>query len=498
MSAQHLLGIYVGCAVTCRYRTPKLSSTNSNDSQLRGVVEQALALTILEHTLLQVGLADENSKKPFWVWLDSIDFQRHVEWVTGEDVSRNENTLLDMLQVQHNTPFVSQQERPPWRLVVIENSELGSLEVILIYNHAVADGMSGRVFHHSLLKNLNLVTSGGSAIEMGHHVLRLSESIALTPPLENILQFPISSSFLASEGWKALRPPFLASYSSQLAEWAPVQPVGSQSRLQLIEIQGDTLSRILTVCRQRETTLTGLIHALALLSFATRLSDKQARAFVSGTPFELRRFMTQQKLLDHPESDAACLIGNFVAYFSYQFDSSIVADLRRRVLTRPSLGRNMLEDADNIIWSAARDFKEQLNKRLEIGTKDNTLGLTKFVSDWRKFFRDELKKPRTFSWEVSNLGVVDGSPAVDTVQNHDTDVWSIDKAIFSQSAAVAGPAYIFSPVTVRGGSLVITCTWQHEVVEETLATGVAQDLKLWLVEVSKGQYLSIGGKDPKA
>lgn len=485
---QHLLGLYYACAVTCRYAAPKQLQAESENESVENLFERALALTVLEHTLLQVGLVDEDSKKPAWVKLQSIDFRRHVEWQTLGASYDYEGVLCNTLQIQHDACFSDLGERPPWRLVVLIGGDCAFLDVVFAWDHAVADGMSGKVFHQTLLKNLNLVTSRQSTFELQDHVLRLPDDLKLTPPLEDVLKFPVSASYLALEGWRALRPPLLSSQSPRLATWAPVKLVPYNTRIRLVEVQDEVLQNILRACHQHETTITGLLHALTLLSFSTRLSSNDARAFQIGTPFELRRFLSDGSS-KHAEINPDELVGNFVAYFGYQIGTDVVSKLRK-TLEQEKLGTSSVTETEKIIWSVAADFKKRMGKRLAAGTKNDTLGLTKLVGDWRKFMKDELKKPRAFSWEVSNLGVIQGGSIAQESDGHRLDRWSIDRAVFSQSATVGGPAYLLSPVTVKSGSLVISCTWQHEVVDEALAIGVARDLQTWLNDVGSNRPLS--------
>ncbi len=72
------MGFYNGWAVTCRYVIPDLAATNLS---LEEVLDQAIALTLLEYPLLQVGIKNGGSRTPSWVRLDQIDLRQQVKWL---------------------------------------------------------------------------------------------------------------------------------------------------------------------------------------------------------------------------------------------------------------------------------------------------------------------------------------------------------------------------------------------------------------------------------
>ncbi|KAK9777981.1 putative Alcohol acetyltransferase [Seiridium cardinale] len=488
-SVQHLLGLYYSCAVTCRYATPGLQITSSNGSSIEDVGERALALTILEHPLLQVGLADEDSKKPSWVQLKSLDLRKQLEWLTVAEDENDEDTLLGALQAKHTNPFTNQNEQPTWRVVVLKTAGLAHMDVLFAYNHAMGDGMSGKIFHQSLLKKLNLVSSGQLVGELQDHTLSLPTITNLTPPMEELLKFPMSPGFLAIEGWKGIRPSFATTKSASAASWAPVNYLPREIGVRLVRVDDAALQVILDKCRQEKTTLTGLLHTLIFLSFAARLQPDRARAFEAGTPFNMRRYLTAPST-SHPDLKPDTTIGNFAAFHTYRYGTKATAKIRAELQE----ARNNTEKVgvlERSLWSIAQDFKVQLAEKLAAGPKDNTLGLLKLVSNWKKYFKDEYNKPRVISWEVSNLGAFSGQPRSSEAPSSDGDGWTIDRAIFSQSAAVLGPAYLVNPISVAGRNLMLSCTWQKDVVEEAFGIGVTADLQRWLDDLGRGSHLRV-------
>ncbi|KAI0129774.1 alcohol acetyltransferase-domain-containing protein [Xylariales sp. AK1849] len=487
-SAQHFAGYYCACAVTYRYAIPSRLGSSASNSELETEVERAVALAVLEHPLLQVGLADEDSKAPSWVRLDYIDFHSCVKWRTVDDSENYDSVMEEILESQHDTRFTDLENLPSWRMSILSSRSSGFIDVVFAYNHAAADGMSGKIFHHTLLEKLHLASSTTLAA-LEDHVLKLPGTANFTPPLEELLKFPVSAGFAASEGWKSLKPPFLASGSHYSATWAPIRLLPYKTRLLFITIKHETLKSVLEECRRNHTTLTGLLNALALMSFATRLPKEKTRSFTTGTPISLRRFIPLNPP-GYPELKPDHTIGNFVAYWPYKFDEGIVAKLRQQIDDNKGISDSTTR-LESAMWSVSKAFREKLSKKLETGTKNDSLGLMKLVGDWRSYMVDELKRPRSMSWEVSNLGVVSdiGIPK----ENPDAQVgWKVDRAIFSQSAAVIGPAICINPIAVDGRDLTVTCTWQGDVVDDKLAQGLAKDLKSWLDTIGDGESIQIG------
>jgi hypothetical protein len=43
------------------------------------IFETAIALVVLKHPIMHVGLVSEDTNKPCWVRLDSMDIQKHIQ-----------------------------------------------------------------------------------------------------------------------------------------------------------------------------------------------------------------------------------------------------------------------------------------------------------------------------------------------------------------------------------------------------------------------------------
>ncbi|KAI1051846.1 hypothetical protein LB506_003739 [Fusarium annulatum] len=199
-----------------------------------------------------------------------------------------------------------------------------------------------------------------------------------------------------------------------------------------------------------------------MVSIATRLSEDTARAFSCGTPICFRQFQVGKSDIDCNKT-----VMNCYAYWPFIFEKGLVATIRQQfsdAKANPDLDSN-LEDA---LWDVARTIREGLLAKLSQGTKNDTVGLAKFIG---------LSKTREHAFELSNLGVIQGRLPV----NSDGEgKWSIDGASFAQSSPSFGAALTLNVISTRGGELVITNAWQVGTVDDEFARGVSSDIEMWL------------------
>ncbi|KAF5000104.1 hypothetical protein FDECE_11290 [Fusarium decemcellulare] len=481
-SAQHLVETYYGCALSCRYVVPSALRTSQPTSEsLKDFVENAFALAILKHPMFAVSRAQEDSKKPYWIRLDRIDLNNHIEWQTVTETQDYDKVLQDVLEDQVSRKYTHLETRPHWRSVILGLTNLNFIDIVFAWDHTAADGKSGKIFHESLLACLN--TQLG-AKEPGPVKDRSFEvpATASTPAMQHLIKFPVSFDFVLSEAKKILNVSRPSKSPYTMTGWAPVQLKPYTTRISVIKIDKDALAPILEACRKHGTTLTGLGHALVLVSMASRLPKDRARAFVSGTPICMRRYYQEGPPGDS-SFDLERTAGNFVTPWEYNFDADTVAKVRQQVSNVKS-GSETTSDLEATVWSHATALRQELGKKLKKGTKDDVLGLIKFVPDCRSFVKDQLKT-RSTAWEISNLGVIDGDPSNDNERSNVGENWTIERSIFTQSACVSGPALTFSPIAVKNKELFMTCCWQPEVVDDNLAKGVSLDLEFWLDMLGK-------------
>ncbi|KAF7518523.1 hypothetical protein G7054_g13429 [Neopestalotiopsis clavispora] len=501
-AAAHLLEQYFAAGMTCRYTTPQHLAVEQESSSLEDVFEQALARTVLEHPLLQVGLINEDSKQPSFIKLACIDFRNHVTWQTVDGASTTQDDhLLRVLHEQHDKPFERLDQQPLWRVVLLRDSANGFIDIFFAWNHTMADAMSAKIFHQTLQEELRLSASDRPSIPLEDHILQLPEAIKVSPTLADLMNLQLSAKFVVSELWKDMRPAFMNTEADYKANWAPIKRKPNKTRIQLVNIAADTLSAVLQRCKQNKTTLTALLNVLVLAAFAKRLSAQQAVAFETGIVVDMRRFMTSLPP-GHQDLKPTRLMGNYLGYHQHKFTKEVVAKVRADCENQVGQDSSSpgeattTDDLEQDVWRICREVTEGLGEKLASGMKDDMMALFKFVPDWRKYFDDAVTKPRNIAFELSNLGVLDGAPNKSKTgepQSAEQDLsWTITQAIFTQSASAHGPAYIINPISVQGGSLIISCVWQDKIIEETVALGVTSDLQVWLQDLGGERPLSVG------
>lgn len=515
-AALHLLDLYRSTIVTCRYNIHDKIVDEGVQEQLIDKLEQAIAAAVLRHPFLQVGIVDEDSKCPHWVQLETINLAHHIKWQLLIEGSTEEYQSLynSSLREQLDTKFLNLQTRPAWRVVVLRSKRnLSYLDLMFVWNHPIADGMSGKIFQETVLRHLNDPVSVTERPLLQNHVLRLSSTAErLPPPMEKMVKFPVSLGFAAATAWQELKPSFLAGEPSTNATWAPIRLEPYETTQRIISLDNSTLQNILSACRQNKTTLTGLLHAAVLISLATQLADKEAPAFASVTALNLRRHMPSKS--EGPlEFEADQTMANFVSRQIHKFDKTLVRKIRdlaaicressihSNVNCEPSLQKLAGTEAlTEVLWAAAARVRGEIQERLDLGLKNDIVGLMGLVRDWRSQMKQDLKKPRAVAWNVTNLGVMDGKlGATEIAQAQDANNdnmpngvsgskgWSVSRAVFSLSADVTEAFIHISPMAIKAGDLTIEISWQRGLIDDNICERLTAGVGEWLRFIGQAQ-----------
>lgn len=478
-------------------------------------LEQALATAVLQHPFLQVGVVGEDSKCPHWVQLETINLADHIQWQLLIEGSAEEYQSLysNSLREQLDTKFSNLETRPAWRILVLRSKgNLSHLDLMFAWNHSIADGMSGKIFQETVLRHLNDPVSVTESPLLQNHVLRLSATAErLPPPMDKMAKFPISLGFAAATAWQELKPSFLAGDSTN-ATWAPIRLQPYETTQRIISLDNSTLQNILSACRQKKTTLTGLLHAAVLISLATQLVDKEAPAFASITALNLRRHMPSSS--EGPlEFEADQTMANFVSRQIHKFDETLVKKIRNlaaislksstpsNVNCEPNLQRLAGTDAlTEVLWATAARVRGEIQERLDLGLKNDIVGLMGLVKDWRSQMKQELKKPRPVAWNVTNLGVMDGrlgTAEIAQAQDANNDNmpkgvsgskgWSVSRAVFSLSADVTEAFIHISPMAIKAGDLTIEISWQRGLIDDNICERLTAGVGEWLRFIGQAQ-----------
>ncbi|KAI0103053.1 alcohol acetyltransferase-domain-containing protein [Nemania sp. FL0031] len=481
--------------VNCRYIIPPSLAAPKLHEGVVANVEDALAQIVLEHPGLRVDSINADTRRPAWVAVEQVDLEYHVRW---EDVDSSEDTTAtagyeEMLRKRIerilDEPYAKLAGRPQWRvLVLFKKGAAPFLDIVFDYSHALGDGMSGKIFHETLLRVLNTPTSTeASQPALVGRVLKIpSTARTLPPPIEKAGKFPVSPKFAVSTAWKELRPPSISSTSPAKAHWAPIRATPYKTQLRIFDVEPEVLRGILAACRAHQTTITGLLHALVLVSMASHIPARDATAFTGSTALDLRRYLGPRI----PGIDPTRTITNYVSATHHEFGVDLVREIRSVIASGRGEGEGEGEDALSpaaveLVWKCAALVRSEIQSRLDLGLKNNLVGLMKLVLDWRAQFRADAAKPRTNSFIVTNLGVLDGVGAQSGGEAKVEDRWGVAHSVFAISTEVCGAAFQVSPISVRDGALCVSCSWQDCVVGVKLAESIVADLGQWLRLIGK-------------
>jgi len=475
----HVLGMYCGTSVACTYRIPdKIASTG--EEALDAALNTAIAQTVLQYPVLQVGIYKEDSRRPSYMQLDTVDLNQHVQWKTLESEDDVDAAALETLITQIDTKFHDIEARPPWRITVLRRRGSRAVEVNFVWHHALADGMSGKMFHETLLRHLT-GADDGSVTPGESRILDVSGSAKrFPPPMEKMVKYPVSFGYVLSELWKEVRPPKAGSAADQvLAHWAPLQLQPPETDIRRVRLSNERLRIVLAACRQHNTTLTGLLHGIIAVALSSLLSKKQAPGFLAKTAMNMRVLTPASGSLVPKETMA-----DIVSVVGHTFDPDATAAIRSKIETAASESseqsrRGTLAEA---IWASAVTARQDIKKVLDQGTKDNIIGVMGFVPDWRDHGRSVAKKPRDSAWVITNLGVIDGGLSGEDggacIRRDDN--WHIEGGTFSINAQTTGAAISVCVIAVKHRELVLDVCWQRDVIDSRIAEGVAQATEDWL------------------
>ncbi|KAJ2964179.1 hypothetical protein NQ176_g10808 [Zarea fungicola] len=198
MQAQYLFKQYQGVAVRCRYVVPESvkAAGKSDLAQLKSHLFKALSGVILEHPMLQVGLIDTDQRVAKFVEIDSIDLDRHVTWHTWI-IEEYDQKVEESMVTEVDTRFEESQAAttPGWRLIVsCPQDGADWFDANFVFKHTIADGMSGKLFHKTLLSHLNETTTDGANALLKGHVLDLTTTgkpRTYPPPIDKMVKFSV-------------------------------------------------------------------------------------------------------------------------------------------------------------------------------------------------------------------------------------------------------------------------------------------------------------------
>ncbi|GAB7327059.1 hypothetical protein MBLNU13_g10987t2 [Cladosporium sp. NU13] len=219
-------------------------------------------------------------------------------------------------------------------------------------------------------------------------------------------------------------------------------PENHTSGLVLLTIEAATMSKVLEQCRAKSTTFTGLLeHLIARSLVAPDGGAVTENAFNTGIAIDMRHLFGDRYSRG---SMMNCVTGY----------SELV------VLDRTPETADWATNPSSNFWEAARKTSAGL-KTASSTLHDQPIGLLQYLKDFRGWTTGQIGKEREMSYEISNLGAF--TPA--SQKDSGISAITVEKALFSQPGAAAGSLLNFNPVSLKGGLLAMTITWQLGVLD---------------------------------
>jgi hypothetical protein len=413
----------------------------------------ALKFCVDEHPLLSTVILNADTESPQFATPKTLDPDAHLEIQLIGDVP--ENTYIEKLLAQiSDEQFHSLHTTPPWKVVLVSlphDRKSGASRLLVLYTnyHSHGDGRSGLAFQDSFHVGLSKYLRQADESESRVDPICPAPTTELLPPIEDGGKLTLSWSYLLSPLLGTYLPRSLVSLlglrdswlSSEVDIWrgkdTTFDPEDHSTGLVLVTIESSTLRRVLQHCRVKRATFTGLLeHLIARSLTASGGGVVDTSAFNAGVAVDMRHLF--------PGVYSSASMMNCVTGHSemIQYDHS-------------QEEHDWAINPSSRFWDAAR--KTTASLKLAASTLHNQpIGLLQYMKAFRPWTTGLIGKERDMLFEISNLGAF--SP---TLINEDvgSDL-SIEKIVFSQPAKASGSLLDFNPVSVKGGPLVMTVTWQ--------------------------------------
>lgn len=439
-----------------------------------------------EHPLLSHVIVNGDTEAPIFATARTLDLYAHLE-IREPPHARDDECIETLLAQLSDEQFHSVHTTPPWKVILValttEDDTQGSRLLVLYTNyHSHGDGRSGLAFQNSFHAGLARYfpkDDFGQKPKYNGSVCKPS-TFTLLPPIEEGGKLTLSWSYLLSPLLGAHLPPSIASFfglrtswiSSDIEIWrgekAWFDPGNHTTGLVLVTIDPDTMSKVLQLCRARKTTFTGLLqHLITRSLIAPDGGAVTANAFNAGVAVDMRHLF--------PGRYSSTSIMNCVTGHSEMVQCN-----------RSQTQSDWATNPSSQFWEAARKTTASLTAASST-LHNQPIGLLQYLKGFRAWTNGQIGKEREMSFEISNLGAF--SPAL-ALDGTDTGV-AIERVVFSQPAKASGSLLDFNPVSLKGGALDMTVTWQRGVlglpedVDETaFVKKVCQKLEALIFEVA--------------
>lgn len=494
----HKLGLHSNIIVSASYR----QMAEKPEKLSKSVLYPALKEVIKKHAALAViGISETNpsrkgGKTKVWeAMVDRIDFFDCVEFIESTK-GTGEESMLKFFERKHNdwlwaSDCQDQDDRrggaPWWRVYVIDGQR-----VVFLYHHFIADGISGYVFHRSLLEELNKFRDvrGDLKTDTMDSIMPISR-VELPPKAVDLIKIRLSMSYVVLEYlfWLLVRvfvPKNWLLFSDAIHSKAYPTPKNprpykspTETRLVHCQISNENMASLISQCRENKTTFTALLHTIVQVTLAVDLYPDSKIGF-SRMAVNLRPVVRNPEESDVMVNDGA--------------DLSLIHLLRpyREAGTLPPSvpkcnDTNTREPHLNpdAVWRLAQSCKRQMNRSI-YSTKTV---LHNFISSRLMGQHEEdfiangfgaLGMYQHNSFLLSNLGMF-------RAQRSKGDTWMIEDISFSSAAmkaSIGNAGFVINVASVENGMCNLHVNFEGGVLQFEVAKRFINGIKQRLETLS--------------
>lgn len=428
------------------------------DSWFKDRFYQALHRTIDSHPPLCYGILDETpDREAVFLRLPVVHRDDVAEFcgqgVSEEPADDDDLAIRRLLERSHARLLLEGHRKPAWRAVVFKHGGFwnsGSdipktqrVSIAFLANHAIADGLSHINFHRSWLHFFN--NPEARVCVWPYNVprdLRCPILLEDVVDLQSTDENDKSSINYGSPSLWSGSDMFLPSVEEY------------ESGVRFITIPAAHISNIVNFTRSQKVTLTGIIHGL-VVAFLSKYVPP-GHEFLAVTPYSMRQVskVSEEEICNH----ASGLV--------HEFAGPLVSALR-------ATQENTSEEL-NLMTEVARIFQKDMTAELLRSPKNNAWAGMFGVKDWYSQSRAQLGKKRPLTYELSSFGNL---KVVDVAEDTEKNALKLEKMIVSQCGSVTGPVFCCNCISIAGGPITVSLTWQKGSLEEKMIDGMAAYLE---------------------
>lgn len=482
----HRLGIQANILVSGRYEGGDLTKT---------AILSALRTVALKHSALwhvfvyRPCLKKKGQHVIDLATLNTINLEPSVEFIDDD----GHGLTPELLEQAHNwwLDESNEPDTPWWKLIV------KGRDVVFLYHHALADGMSGQVFHREFLEALNTASSTAPAEE--GYILRRADTEWHVPtePLDvwkkthNIPELIwVTICWLVIYAWYGTSHIYGNFPSPKpLLQNATVAAKPSErnvTRVVTHRIPAAKMARIIAACREQQVTFTPLLLTMLTIVLGSEFYPT-AKLGVSRYSYDLRPQLPMDKIEGATKNGIM-----FNASSGGQHPHRLGA-FRKAIPFEE--GKNpkipTVRDApiDALkVWPLVKTHKKEMHKMINgRGTKlwFSAALLPTTLEGFVNQVLGQLGKTLPKTYHVSNLGPFSADPLTGE-KSAGPKTWTITDMQFSVAPTngnVGTRGLIFSIAGVKGGDTVIHGNFEDGVVPKEMAQDIVDRVMARIYEL---------------